>query len=128
MPFREPTASHYMSNKMMLDRALIIAKPWIDLILSGEKIWEMRAHPTDIRGKVGLIEKGTGMIVGEVDIVGCGRPLSGDELPITMDCHKVTDWKLLETWRYPWFLENPLRYSTPISYNHPKGAVIWVRL
>ena len=56
-----------------MNRGLIIKQPWIELILSGKKTWEMRSRPTHIRGKIGLIEQGTGLIVGEVEIIDCLR-------------------------------------------------------
>jgi len=38
-------------------KALIIADPWIDLILDGRKTWEMRSRNTGHRGWFGLIRK-----------------------------------------------------------------------
>lgn len=39
------------------------------------------------------------------------------------------DWlSIVRKWRYPWVLANARRYDTPIPYNHPKGAVTWVKL
>src|SRR5674476_1110094 len=49
--------------------ALIVAEPWISKILSGEKTWEMRSRATTVRGRIGLIRKGSGLIVGAVDII-----------------------------------------------------------
>jgi len=51
---------------MDFDRALIIDEPWISKILSGEKTLEMRSRHTKIRGRIGLIRKGSGLIVGDV--------------------------------------------------------------
>lgn len=42
-----------------MDRGLIIRKPWIDYILDGTKVWELRSTRTKIRGEIGLIEAGT---------------------------------------------------------------------
>lgn len=112
-----------------MDRALIVRQPWVDMILSGEKVWEMRSKPTKIRGKIGLIEQGTGLIVGECDL---------DYSPIialdkydheTYKCfHRVDDFALLEKWRFPWQLKSAKRYENPIPYTHPKGAVVWVKI
>ena len=52
-----------------MDKGLIVKKEWLDRILDKGKVWEMRTTPTKIRGVVGLIESGTGLIVGEVEIV-----------------------------------------------------------
>jgi len=112
-----------------MDRALIVKKPWIDLILSGQKTWEMRSRPTKIRGRIGLIEQGTGLIVGECDLVH-SQILALDKLECdTYRCfHGVEDLTLLEKWRFPWELKNAKQYEKPIPYKHPRGAVIWVKL
>lgn len=111
----------------MIERALIVDKPWIDLILSGEKIWEMRSRSTNIRGRIGLIEKGSGLIVGEVDIVNSlvlGLPYLKDKI----HKHQVDDFGLLEKWNVAWVLQYPGRYKEPVPYKHPKGAVVWVKV
>ena len=114
---------------MDLDRALIVRKPWIDLILSGEKVWEMRSRPTNITGRIGLIEAGSGQVVGEVDLVRCGEPLTNYvTAQATKHFHKVDDLELLEKWKYPWILSDPIRYEVPLTYIHPKGAVVWVKI
>jgi len=112
----------------MITRGLIIRQPWIDLILSGEKTWEMRSRPTNIRGKIGLIEQGTGLIVGECEIVASSiMQLYDHECGIYFCYHKVPDLKSLP-WKYPWQLANIKKYVEPIKYQHPKGAVTWVNI
>jgi hypothetical protein len=111
-----------------MDRALIIRKPYIDLILDNGKQWEMRSKRTTITGRIGLIEAGSGLIVGEVTLIGCGFALSPEQAERTQDLHQVEDLSLLEKWCIPWWLENPVRYKTPKPYDHPKGAVTWVRV
>lgn len=44
--------------------ALVIAEPWIGLILDGSKTWEMRSRATRKRGRIALIRKGSGQVVG----------------------------------------------------------------
>jgi hypothetical protein len=112
----------------MLERALIVRKPWLDRIFNDGKIWEMRSTKTNIRGRIGLIESGSGLILGEVDLVDCGKSLSEEQAKATIDKHQVEDISLLKYWRFPWVLENAKRYESPIPYTHPSGAVIWVRI
>ena len=50
-------------------KGLIIREPWIGMILAGRKTWEMRSRQTPYRGRIGLIRKGTGMVVGIAEIV-----------------------------------------------------------
>ena len=111
---------------MELERSLIIKKEWLDKIFDSGKVWEMRTTKTKIRGRIGLIESGTGLIVGQVEIIGCR------ENPITkhkkyIKYHQVEDLNLLDTWCFAWLLKDAQRYEEPIPYSHPKGAVIWVK-
>lgn len=112
----------------MIGRGLIIKKKWLDKIFDNGKVWEMRTTRTNIRGKIGLIESGSGMIIGEADLVDCGLPLSDYQIQKMYHLHQVEDLSLLRIWKYPWKLEGVKRYSKPIPYEHPKGAVIWVKL
>lgn len=108
-------------------RALIIRKPWLDLILSGQKTWEMRSRNTNITGWIGLIEQGTGLIVGRVFLTGCYTP-SLIEIIQNHSKHRVVDLSLLKKWRVAWQLERAERFDIPIRYSHPKGAVTWVKI
>lgn len=112
------------------NRALIVRQPWIDLILSGKKTWEMRSRPTIVRGRIGLIEQGTGLIVGEANIDDSLDRKYGifDKNADNFERHRILDRGELFNWPYPWVLSNAIRYETPIKYNHPNGAVIWVDL
>lgn len=110
-----------------MKRALIVKKEWLDKIFDEGKVWEMRTTRTTIRGKIGLIESGSGMIVGEVELIGCSpKPIPPDRSLIVY--HKVEDMELIKKWKYAWYLNKAKRYDKPIPYAHPKGAVIWVKL
>lgn len=111
-----------------MDRALIIKKKWSDRILDNRKTIEMRSTKTHIRGKVGIIESGTGLIVGEVEIIGCGELLTEEAALLLTPFHQVEDLELLKKWRYAWLLARAKRYENPVPYKHPKGAVIWVKI
>lgn len=116
-----------VSNNLDYDKALIVNKHWLDKIFNEGKDWEMRTRRTSMRGKIGLIEKSTGMIVGETIIYGCSKsPISKDIKLINR--HKIEDLSLLDKWRFAWYLRGSKRYKEPIPYNHPKGAVIWVKV
>lgn len=110
-----------------MERALIVKKEWLDKIFDESKIWEMRTTKTSIRGVIGLIESGTGLIVGEVNLTGCSlTEIKKHDYYIKY--HKVEDLDLLDKWKYAWYFEGAKRYKNPIPYKHPKGAVIWVKL
>jgi len=115
--------------KIEFAKAFIVQKFWSDKIfdLSDPKTWEMRSTITKQRGTVGVIEAGSGLIVGTVDIVAClQHPLENPELFLGQ--HKVEDLSLLDKWPYAWILSNAKRFEQPIPYTHPKGAVIWVNI
>lgn len=112
---------------MELEKALIVKKFWLDKIFDEGKVWEMRSTRTNITGTIGLIEAGTGMIVGEANLFGCSdRTVPKEEGLIKY--HKIEDLDLLDKWKWAWFLSKAKRYENPIPYKHPKGAVIWVDL
>jgi len=110
----------------MITRALIIADPWIDKILSGEKTLEMRTRHTKIRGTIGLIRKGSGLIVGKAELIG-SHDLTGElENSHLRHCIDYASNPGLKKYCIGWELRNVTRYTAPIPYTHPLGAVIWV--
>lgn len=112
---------------MDFNRALIIKEHWLNEMFNNGKVWEMRSNKTNVRGKIGLIQSGTGMIIGEAFLFGCSRqPIEKNEKFIKY--HKVIDLSLLDKWKYAWYLKDILKYKEPIPYKHPKGAVVWVKI
>ncbi len=112
---------------MNIEKALIVQKIWLDKIFNEGKVWEMRTTKTSIRGKIELIEAGTGLIVGEVNLTGCSEEMVPKKKHL-IKYHKIDDLDLLDKWKYAWFLSKAKRYKKPIPYKHPRGAVIWVKL
>lgn len=110
-----------------MERGLIIKKAWLDRIFDSGKTWEMRSRPTKIRGRIGLIEAGSGLIVGEAMLMGWVKGNSA-MLDACNELHQVGDAKLLKKWPYAWVLAKAKRYDKPIPYTHPNGAVAWVSL
>jgi hypothetical protein len=91
---------------------LVIRSPWIDLILDGKKIWEIRGRRTHIRGKIGLIRGGSGTIVGVCNLIGIVGPLNLKQF--RKDARKAglrkSETKTLPyKTTYAWLLENPKR-------------------
>jgi hypothetical protein len=113
-------------------KGLIIRSPYIDWILSGEKIWEMRSRRTSYRGQIGLIKKGTGMIVGVTNLIDCLPPLSDKCFAATRNKHAIPeqmDAAVLEAgWVYPWVFEGSRRLKQPVEAKQKKGQVTWVYL
>jgi len=113
-------------------RGLVIREPWAGLILDGRKTWEMRSHGTTVTGPIAVIPKGSGSVAGVVDLVGTRAALSADELAETVAQHGIPPEAQNEAvaggWLVPWELARPRRLAAPVPYDHPSGAVIWVRL
>lgn len=110
-------------------KALIVKQPWIDYLLNGEKVWEIRSSNSNIRGTVGLIQSGTGKIFGTIELVD-SILLDEQTYFSSKDKHCIpTDGKTMPYKKtHAWVMKNPKRFETPIPYNHPLGAVIWVNV
>ena len=111
-------------------RGLIIDEPWIGYLLSGRKTWEMRSQKTKL-GWIGLIRKGSGCVSGIAYLGEVGSPLSCDEMIETFEKHRVPEEMIRGKdfkWFTPWKLTKIQELREPVPYNHPYGAVVWVRL
>lgn len=115
-----------------ITKALVIDQPWIDLILSGAKTWEMRGKGASHRGWFGLIRKGSGQVVGVARLTGSGQPLSTEEMVATIDRHHIPESMIrsgaVARWTTPWHLADARPLPRPVPYRHPFGAVTWVTL
>lgn len=112
-------------------RALLIRRPWIDMILDGQKTWEIRGSRTSVRETIGLVASGSGTIIGVCDLVNCNGPLTPDEFRrnakrARMRPSEATLGYYRQT--YAWVVKNPRRLDKPVPYKHPPGAIIWVKL
>jgi len=114
-------------------RGLMVRDPFATQILNGEKVWEIRGRPTQIRGPVVIVKSGTGKAFGTVNLVRVLGPLEKDdlvqaqELPLP-EREEVARDGLPYAKTYAYVLSNPKWFAAPIAYRHPSGAVTWVRL
>jgi predicted kinase len=112
-------------------RALLIHSPHIEKILDGRKTWEIRSARTNIREQVGLIRSGSGSIIGVCDVVDCIGPLTEDQFRknARRAGMKPSEASLgYDDKTFAWVLANPQYLKAPVSYKHPTGAIIWVKL
>jgi len=114
-------------------KGLIIDEPWIGLILLGKKTWEMRKTACHYRGRIALIRKGSGRIVGTADVINSLPSLDKAEAYAGAEskhCIPPSRQELAfsDGWRTPWVLSDAHPLNTPVPYKHPSGAVIWVNL
>lgn len=112
-----------------IKKGLIIKQPWMDLILSGEKTWEMRSYMPKYRGPLALIQQGSGLIVGIARLVDVLDPMDTVELMRHFDKHRVDYFNTPEAakWVSPWVMESVKRIE-PVPYERKSGPVIWVNL
>jgi hypothetical protein len=121
-----------MSPTITLDRLLVVAELWASMLVDGDKTWELRTTSTKVRGPVGIAAKGTGTIIGKVDLVDVHGPFTPEEIGQYRQLHQVPD-NDTATYSgpkglYAWEMTGAARLDTPVPYRHPQGAVIWVRL
>lgn len=111
-------------------KGLIIKSPYIDSILEGKKVWELRGSNTKIRGRIALIKSGTKTIVGYADLVSSAGPCSLSLLEMSEQHHLVNPQQAFDMYKkvYAWHLTNVEKLDKPIPYKHPQGAIIWVNL
>ena len=113
-------------------KGLIIREPWISMILSGTKIWEMRSRQTPYRGYVGLIRKGTGRVTAIAEIRDSLPPLDASGFRAAREQHGIPPEKDVEVlqagWVYPWVLDNVRVLRRAVLAGQKSGAVTWVTL
>jgi len=117
---------------MTIKSGLVIRPRWIELILQGKKTWEMRSVSTRIRGPIGLICQGSGLVVGTARLTDSRPALTRDDYMRYREKHAVPESMLDEVfanrWVFPWVLAGVHRLPKPVPYRHKSGAVIFVTL
>ena len=109
--------------------ALIIKRPFINLILEGKKTWELRKSNTKIRGLIALISKGK--LYGFVNLTNTFR-IKVSELKAFEHMHRAG--RILKRYAggreelYVWVLSSPLRLPKPIKVTYPRGVRMWTKL
>ena len=110
-------------------RALVVKKRWLDLILAGQKKWEIRGSSTAKRGWIHFAEsQAGGKLVGRARLVNCKEVPTKDFMKHKKH-HCVTDMKDVPYKRiFAWVVERAERFKKPFVYKHRTGAVIWVKV
>ena len=108
---------------------LIMLREYLDEILDGTKIFDVRAYNTDKRGTIALVDSKKSAIIGLIDLTGT---------------HKITAeeycrWHATGKWRdmpfavedetkeyYAYDFENPRRLSRPVKVT--KTGKVWTRI
>lgn len=111
--------------------AIPIQTPMIDMILDGEKKWEIRSKFTKKIGPVALIRSKSGTVVGTATISEVIQltPQLAYENTAIMGFRPITKEEAKELdGQYAWVLKDVVKFKTPVPYKHPSGAVTWVTL
>ena len=87
---------------------LFVKAPFAGWIVDGVKLIEYRTKPTNIRGRIGIIESGTGTVIGDVQLINSA-------------------WNQTQG-MYIWLLQSPRRYAKPVPFEHKVGCVTWAIL
>lgn len=90
--------------------ALIIRKPWIDLIVDGLKTWEMRSRLTNKKGTILLIQGGSGLVIGQCKLLGAAV-VSKADFNDNKEKHRISDQSLLDRWPVAWMLSDAKRFN-----------------
>ena len=108
-------------------KALVVKKEWLDLILAGQKTWEIRGSSTSKRGWVHFAEsQAGGKLRGRARLVNC-FPVSKDSFQCHYKKHCVRSVDMVPYKTvYAWVFEDAEEFEKPFEYEHKQGAVIWV--
>ncbi|MFG1930651.1 ASCH domain-containing protein [Mycobacterium sp. NPDC048908] len=114
-------------------RGLIVRDPYATQLLNGQKIWEIRGRPTQIRGPVVIVKQGTGKAYGIANLVRVLGPLDLDDLVSSPEVPSEERDELQRNGlpyrkTYAYVFTSPRSFRHPLPYRHPNGAVTWVRL
>ena len=108
-------------------RALVVKKRWLDLILAGQKKWEIRGSSTAKRGWIHFAEsQAGGKLMGRARLVDC-FPVSQESFVQNFHQHRVPSLSMVPYHTpYAWVLEDCEKFDKAFNYEHKRGAVIWV--
>lgn len=109
--------------------AIPIREPWIDMILEGEKTWEIRSKFTKKIGPVGLIRAGSKTVVGTAilaDVVELTADLAYENQDL-MGMYVTRKTARDFVGYYAWVLKDVVKLKKPVPYVH-SSQVIWVTL
>ena len=108
-------------------KALVVKKKWLDLILAGQKTWEIRGSSTSKRGWVHFAEsQAGGKLRGRARLVNCFL-VPKESFQRHYKKHCVPSLTMVPYVKiYAWVLEDAEEFKKPFEYEHKQGAVIWV--
>jgi hypothetical protein len=109
-------------------RGLFLKSQWLDMILNGNKTWEIRGSATTVRGRIALLRSGASRVAGVCDLIDCTAQLTLDELRANAVRAGFNAEELPYKRTFAWVLANPVRLARPVPFEPKPGAVIWLKL
>jgi hypothetical protein len=109
-------------------RGLVIHEDPLKKILDRRKTWEIRARATQMRGRIALIQSGSGLVVGTCRLVDAFGPLTRKQRQTGWRRAGFPKGKMLPEGSFAWVITGARRLKRPLGYRHPRGAIVWVRL
>ena len=108
-------------------RALVVKKKWLDLILAGQKKWEIRGSSTAKRGWIHFAEsRAGGRLRGRARLADCFC-MSRKSFKLNFHQHHMPSLSMVPyRTPYAWVFEDVEEFDKPFQYEHKQGAVIWV--
>ena len=110
-----------------MTKGLFVKEPWIDLLLSGDKTWEIRGSDTKHRGPLFLIKSGTGQAFGLINLYETQKIPKEDFLKYA-EHHKVYNQEVSYKNIWAWKMEKPRIFESPVDIKLKPGAVIFLNL
>ena len=110
-------------------RGLLVRWPYVEMIASGTKKWELRKSNTRIRGPVALVSRG--YLYGFAELSDSFR-MSVAKLKGFEKLHRAGDF--LEDYArghdtlYVWVFKRPIKLPEPVKISYPKGSQMWIAL
>lgn len=112
------------------DRAFRVREPYATYIVEGKKRWEIRRHPTRIRGRVGVVSQGK--LIGTVEIKGVKGPFTVEELRAHRDKHLADEAFLRDYAKgdklYAWELEGARKFPQALEMETQRGQHTWIQV
>lgn len=106
---------------------LIVKQPFADLIIDGQKEWELRSRsPPNEKIKKELFLLSSGMVLGKIKITNHWE-LNSNELLKNQEKHCSSINLDDEFYSHVWEIQVTKKYSKPKKYGHPMGARVWVK-
>jgi hypothetical protein len=90
----------------------------------------MRSRNTAVRGRIGLIRKGSKTVVGVANLVSTLPKVSVSDLRANVAKHQVGASEIDDEFKHntAWVLERARPLRQPVPFHFPLGAIIWVNL